>query len=141
MINIIQKGMTMERLELIKKTLQDMDECCLVSLWNDYCTYSKQYTDYIRYTSELDEIANYDLDRPLSEIVSSMQIDFADYSDQDTYYNCDVYEHYCSFNHLDQRNSPFDYDTLAEAIDDGNVDVSDYSEFDWLLDEEDNEEE
>lgn len=127
----------MERLERIKKTLETMDECYLVSLWNDYCTHNKQYSDYIYPTSELDEIANYDLDRPLSEIVTSIQIDFADYSDQDTYYNCDIYEHYCSFNHLDQRNSPFDYGTLAEGIYDGNVDVSDYEEFEWMEEEDD----
>lgn len=127
----------MTRLERIKEILSDMFDGDILSLWNDRCTANKDYTSYIYPTSELDEIANYGTDKPLSELVTDISIDFAEYDDRDEYYNCDAYGHYCSFNDYENdSNSPFDIDELAEAIDEEKVDVSNYSEFDWMLDED-----
>lgn len=131
----------MTRLERISETLKTLYDEDLIMLWNVYCSHNKYYTDYIRYMSEFDDIEDpYDRDLTFSEQIESIKIDFAHFNTDDDYYNCDIYGHYNSFSHLDDGNSPFDLQSLAEDIDDYehcySSELDSISAFDWMLDED-----
>ena len=100
----------MFNIEKIKEAITDLTDGEMVALWNDYCEANNYYDDYIEY-NDIDELL-YGL-KP-SEVLS--RIDKDKYDQNDRYCSIDGWGEYVSFDYVDDSNSPFDLDSLAQWI-------------------------
>ena len=125
----------MERIEWIKKELEDLKESDLVSLWNEYC-YKNNY-EPIYLVNELDLNCVLDLSGDALEIINRIKRDFSEFDIDDKYYTIDGYGNFNSYN---DPNDEIDLDDLAEAIDNEGIDTLgciDLNDFEDLEETED----
>lgn len=117
----------MFNLEKIKEAITDLDNSDMVALWNDYCEANNYYDDYIEY-NDIDELL-YGC-KP-SEVLS--RIDKDKYDQNDRYCAIDGWGEYVSFDYVDDSDSPFDLDSVAQWIY-NNEDACDYLDEDDISD-------
>lgn len=100
----------MFNIDKIKEAIIDLDDSDMVQLWNEYCGANNYYDDYIEY-NDIDDLC-YGL-KP-SEVLS--RIDKDKYNQNDRYCSIDGWGEYVSFDYVDDNDSPFDLDNVAEWI-------------------------
>jgi hypothetical protein len=100
----------MFNLDKIKKAIEDLNNDGMRALWNDYCEANDYYDDFIEY-NDIDELL---CGFKPSEVLS--RVDTNNYSDYDDYCAWDGYGHLYSFDYVDDSDSPFDLDVLADWI-------------------------
>ena len=130
-----------ERINDLVYALKGMDDSDLIALWNEYCSECNYDDDHIYSMDEFNELNEgifEGLDRTPLDIVTCIQIDLGNFHAGDDYYFINGYGHYISFHSLEWAGEgcPFDYDTLAEAIAEGSVDIRGYDAIEELMDEE-----
>lgn len=125
----------MERIEWIKKELEDLKESDLVYLWNEYCNHNDYEPIYL--VDELDLNCVLDLSGDALEIITRIKRDFSDFDIDDKYYSIDGYGNYNSYN---DPYSEIDIDVLAEAIDNEDITTLGYIDLDDFEDLEETEE-
>ena len=117
----------MFNLEKIKEAITDLTDGETVVLWNDYCEANNYYDDYIEY-NDIDELL-YGL--KLSEVLN--RVDADNYNDCDKYCAYNGYGQLYSFDYVDDNDSPFDLNSLAQWIYE-NEDACGYLDEDDLTD-------
>ena len=115
----------MERIEWIKKELEDLKESDLVYLWNEYCYHNDYEPIYL--VDELDLNCVLDLSGDALEIITRIKRDFSDFDIDDKYYKIDGYG---CFNSYNDPYDEIDLDDLAEAIDNGDIQTLGYIDLD-----------
>jgi hypothetical protein len=100
----------MFNLEKIKAEIENLDDDDMRALWNDYCDNNSYYDDWIEYNEPDDLFYGYSP----SEILN--KIDFGNYNQSDRYCVLDGYGQFISFDYIDDDDSPFDLDSLAQWI-------------------------
>lgn len=118
----------MEKIEFIKKTLlEEISDLDVVQYWNDYCA-DNSYEDSIYLY--LDDLAESLCDSPVE---FARRIYFGEVSSwNDNYFTFDGNVNIVSFNSLNGKNSPIDFDALAEWLEEHSYD---YREIRFLIEE------
>jgi hypothetical protein len=128
----------MFNLEKIKAEIENLDTDDMRALWNDYCDSNSYYDDWIEYNEPDDLFLGYSP----SEILN--KIDFRNYDQSDRYCALDGYGQFFSFDYVDDDDSPFDLDSLAQWIRDNEdacgyldeYDISDHFNYNSFVDSE-----
>ena len=136
-----------DKLQNIVFALQDMDDSDLIALWNERCDECNCMDDHIYNMCEFNDICGSwllpSIDNNPLDIIDRVQIDFSEFDSADDYFYINGYGHYVSFHTLEwSMGSPFNYDELAEAIADGDVDIRGYDDLEEIMqdtEEDDNE--
>ena len=133
-----------DKLQTIVNALKDMSDSDIVALWNERCEECNYWDDRIYYMQEFNDIecdfGRRDDESPL-DFIDYVKSQFSEFNSSDDYFATTIYG-YESFNTLDAKACPLDYDELAEAIMDGDVDVTHYDELNEIVNgDEDDEEE
>lgn len=115
----------MFNLEKIEEAIADLDDGEKVALWNEYCEANNYYDDLIEY-NDIDELL-YGL-KP-SEVLN--KVDLSNYNDYDKYCAYNGSGELYSFDYVDDDDSPFDLDSVAQWIRD-NEDACGYLDEDDL---------
>lgn len=100
----------MFNLEKIEAEILNLDTDDMRGLWNEYCESNNYYDDFIEYNDPDELFYGY---KP-SEILD--RIDMKDYSQSDKYCAVDGWGEYVSFDYINDNNSPFDLDSLAQWV-------------------------
>lgn len=100
----------MFNIDKIKEEIKRLDDSEMASMWNEYCDANGYYDDWIEY-NDIDELL---CDCKPSEVLS--RINMRDYDQSDRYCVLDGWGEYVSFDYIDDNNSPFDLDSLAQWI-------------------------
>lgn len=100
----------MFNIEKIKEAITDLNDGEKVALWNDYCEANNYYDDYIEY-NDIDELL---CGCKPSEVLS--RIDKDKYNQNDRYCSIDGWGEYVSFDYVDDNDSPFDLDSVAQWV-------------------------
>ena len=136
-----------EKTQKIVDILKGLDDSDLVALWNERCDECNCMDDRIYNMCEFNDVCGAwllpSIDNNPLEIIDRVQMNFDKFDSGDDYFYIDGYGHYVSFYTLEwSKDSPFDYDTLAEAIADGDVNITGYDELNEIVNgDEDDEEE
>ena len=132
-----------DKLQNLVFVLQDMDDDDLIALWNERCEECNYWEDRIYYMQEFNDIecdfGRRDDESPL-DLIDRVQSQFSEFDSSDDYFATTIYG-YESFNTLDAKASPYEETELAEAILNGDVDVTHYDELNEIVNGDEEKEE
>ena len=130
-----------DKLQAIVNALKDMSDSDIVALWNERCEECNYWDDRIYYMQEFNDIecdfGRHDDESPL-DFIDYVKSQFSEFDSSDDYFATTIYG-YESFSNLDAKACPLVWDELAEAIMDGDVDVSHYDELNEIVNPEEEE--
>lgn len=120
-------------LDKIREAIADLSDSDKASMWNQYCENNNYWDEYIKYNEPNDLMCGLSAE----EVLNRVDLE-GNYRLSDRYCTIDNYGEYVSFDGVDDKNSPFDIDELANYVYD-NEDAMGYLDEDELeVEDEDN---
>lgn len=98
-------------LDKIKEAIEDLSESDKVAMWNRYCENNNYWDERIEYNNPNDLMYGLEPEEVIRRIDKE-----GNYSLSDDYCVIDSSGEYVSFDHVDDDNSPFDIDELANYV-------------------------
>lgn len=118
----------MFNIDKIKEAITDLDDSDMVALWNDYCSANSFNDDIIEDNEPNIIMYGWDAETVLRRVDLE-----GNYRLNDRYCTIDRFDEYVSFDYVDDYNSPFDLDSVAQWIYD-NEDACGYLDEDDISD-------
>ena len=127
-----------EKRDIVEGAVDNLSECELLNVWNDYCDYSNYYDDIVYYVSDLDELC-YGM-KPTEIISRYGDLDGFEYFKDGVYTEgsnslLDLIDYGALIDYIIDNEEDFDNSDIANALEE----IEEENDDEWDEEEEDEE--